>query len=369
VKLLFWLSLLLILYACFIFPCLLYLRARLHPRPVRKKSISPTISLVIAVRNEGQNLERKLSNLRELDYQGDLIETIIVSDGSTDETNAILEKAVGVRAIFLEIHAGKAEAINRAVEAATGELIVFMDVRQRLAIDSIKMLVEGFADPAVGCVSGALELGDGDGNAPRGVGSYWRMEKSIRNWESASRSVVGATGALYAVRRTLVPKIPGGTILDDVFIPMEVVRQGKRVTFEPRAIIWDTLPSNPQREFRRKVRTLFGNYQLLRVAPWLLTRRNPLRFEFVSHKLVRLTVPFALIGMILSSALLSGLIYRLPIVGAIGIAALGALAYVRVPLGFVSRVTDLALAFVLLNVAAIVAFVYFSFGKKQVWIP
>lgn len=138
--------------------------------------------------------------------------------------------------------------------------------------------------------------------------------------------------------------------------------------FEPRALAWDNLPSSPKQEFRRKVRTLFGNYQLLRLAPWLLTTKNPLRFEFVSHKVCRLAVPFALIGLILSSVVLSGFIYRLPIVAAIGVGALGALAFVRVPVRLASRLADLALAFVLLNTAAIVAFFYFAVGKKRVWV-
>ena len=235
--------------------------------------------------------------------------------------------------------------------------------------DSLKTLVESFADPTVGCVSGALMLGDGEETSPRGVGSYWRMEKSIRYWESTGGSTVGATGALYAVRRNLVPHLPSGIILDDVFIPMEVARRGARVIFEPRALVWDNLPSSPKQEFRRKVRTLYGNYQLLRLAPWLLTTVNPLRFEFVSHKVCRLAVPFALIGMILSSVFLSGFIYRFPLAAAIGVGTLGALASVRVPLGIVSRLTDLALAFVLLNTAAIVAFFYFAVGKKRVWVP
>jgi poly-beta-1,6-N-acetyl-D-glucosamine synthase len=367
VKLLFWFSIFLILYAYLLYPGWLYLRTRLYPRPVGKKPIFPKISFIIAARNEAQNLEEKLTNLQGLDYPRELIETIVVSDGSTDETNAILDKSVGVHAILLPVHGGKAKALNHAIESANGEIVVFMDARQRVAADSIKMLVEGFADPAVGCVSGALVLGDGEGNSPRGVGSYWKMEKGIRGWESASGSVVGATGALYAVRRNLVPRLPAGVILDDVFIPMEVVRQGARVIFEPRAVVWDSLPPSPKQEFRRKVRTLFGNYQLTRVAPWLLTAQNPLRFEFVSHKLFRLAVPFALIGMILSSAFLSGFVYRLPLAAAIGIAALGALALVRAPLGVVSRVADLALAFVLLNTAAMVAFFYFSVGRKQVW--
>lgn len=324
----------------------------------------------MAVRNEEKSLQDKLQNLQELDYPGELVETIVVSDGSTDQTNNILSNLVNsrVRSIILPSHVGKAEALNRAAEAATGDIVVFMDARQRLATNSLQMLVEGFADPSVGCVSGALMLGDGTGSSPRGVGSYWKMERAIRYWESNGGSVVGATGALYGVNRTIVPHLPAGLILDDVLIPMEVARRGARVVFEPRALAWDNLPSSPKLEFRRKVRTLFGNYQLLRVAPWLLTAKNPLRFEFVSHKLCRLAVPFALIGLILSSVVLSGFIYRLPLAAAVGVGILGALSFVRVPVRLASRLADLALAFVLLNAAAIVAFFYFAFGKKRVWV-
>jgi biofilm PGA synthesis N-glycosyltransferase PgaC len=271
--------------------------------------------------------------------------------------------------ILLPAPVGKAESLNRGVAAAGGELVVFMDVRQKIACDSVRILAESFADPTVGCVSGTLELGDDTENSPSGIKSYWNMEKRIRDWESESGSVVGATGALYAVRRKLIPWVPVGTILDDVLIPMSIAQQGARVILERRAIAWDHLPPNPNQEFRRKVRTLFGNYQLLRIAPWLLSGKNPLRFEFVSHKLARLAVPFALIAMILSSLFLSGVIYRLPLIAAIGIAAMGALAYARVPSGFISRFTHLALAFVLLNTAAMVAFFYFLLGKKRVWVP
>jgi poly-beta-1,6-N-acetyl-D-glucosamine synthase len=370
VKLLFWLSIVLISYAYFLYPGWLYLRARLYPRPVRSRPIFPKISIVIAVRNEEKYLEEKLRNLQQLNYPVELLETLVVSDGSTDQTNHILSNLsdTRVRSICLAAHGGKAEALNRALEAAGGDIVVFMDARQRVATDSLQALLEGFADPTVGCVSGALMLGNGEETSPRGVGSYWKMEKTIRYWESMGGSAVGATGALYAVRRTLVPRLPSGIILDDVFIPMEVARAGARVIFEPRALAWDKLPANPKQEFRRKVRTLFGNYQLLRVAPWLLTSANPLRFEFVSHKLCRLAVPFAMIGMISASVFLSGLIYRLPLGAAICIGTLGALALARWPRGVTSRLTDLALAFLLLNTAAIVAFFYFVVGKKQVWV-
>jgi cellulose synthase/poly-beta-1,6-N-acetylglucosamine synthase-like glycosyltransferase len=273
-----------------------------------------------------------------------------------------------VGSIFLSENLGKAEALNRGIEAVNGEIVVFMDARQRVATDSVKLLVESFADSSVGCVSGALVLGSGEETSPKGVGSYWKMEKAIRHWESASGSVVGATGALYAVKRSLVPYLPTGLILDDVFIPMAVARTGMRVIFEPRALAWDNLSSSPKQEFHRKVRTLFGNYQLLRMAPWLHTAQNPLRFEFASHKLFRLAVPFALVGMILASVFLPGFIYRLPLAAAIGLGTLGALAFVRVPPGIASSLTHLALAFVLLNTAAIVAFFYFAVGRKQVWV-
>jgi cellulose synthase/poly-beta-1,6-N-acetylglucosamine synthase-like glycosyltransferase len=324
----------------------------------------------MAARNEEKHLEEKLHNLQQLDYPRALVDTLVVSDGSTDRTHDILTNFADsrVRSILLPAQGGKAEALNRGLEAVKGDIVVFMDIRQRVATDSIRTLVESFADPSVGCVSGALTLGDGEETSPKGVGSYWKMEKTIRCWESASGSAVGATGALYAVRRSLVPRLPAGLILDDVFIPMEVARTGARVIFEPHALAWDSLPSSPKQEFRRKVRTLFGNYQLLRLAPWLVTAQNPLRFEFVGHKLSRLVVPFALIGIILASVFLSGFLYRIPLAATIGVGVLGVLAFVRVPLGIVSRLSHLALAFVLLNTAAIVAFFYFALGKKQVWV-
>ena len=369
-KLLFWFSLFVIFYAYLLYPVWLLLRAKLKPKPVSPKPLFLKVSIVVAVHNGEKYLEQKLQNLQRLDYPTDLVEIVVVSDGSTDRTNEILRSSANpsLRTILLPEHAGKAEALNRAIAISAGDVVVFMDVRQRVAADSVKLLVENFSDASVGCVSGELVLGDGEESTQRGIGSYWKMEKSIRQWECASSSTVGATGAIYAARRTLIPQLPGGLILDDVFIPIAVARRRLRVIFEPKALAWDDLPSRPKQEFQRKVRTLFGNYQLLRLAPWLLTAANPLRFEFISHKLCRLAVPFALIAAILASVFLPGFIYKLPLAAAIGVGALGILAVVRLPLGMASRLTDLALAFVLLNTAAIVAFFYFATGKKQVWV-
>lgn len=369
-KVVFWFSAYLVAYTYLLYPAWLLLRVRLRPRPVVRGPFFPTVTIVIAARNEAKHLDQKLRNLQRLDYPRDLLQIIVVSDGSTDGTNDILKNCrdSGIQSIFLPVRVGKAEALNHAIEAARGDVIVFMDARQRIESDSLKILTENFADRSVGCASGALMLEDGAPNSPRGVRSYWNLEKAVRRCESSSGSAVGCTGALYAARRLLLPRLPAGLILDDVFIPMEISRLGARVIFDERALVWDQLPSSSRKEFRRKVRTLFGNYQLLRLAPWLLTSANGLRFEFISHKLCRLVVPFALIAMILASAVLSGFVYRLPLLLAVGIVTLGALSFARVPLGIGSRATNLAFAIVLLNTAAIVAFLYFSAGKKQVWV-
>jgi len=216
---------------------------------------------------------------------------------------------------------------------------------------------------AIGALVHAVE-----GRAARGMGLYWSIEKKIRELESEAGSVVGATGALYAVRRERLVPVPQGTILDDVYIPMQVARQGKRVVFEPRARVWDSPDLGADREFARKVRTLGGNYQLLQLAPWLLSGENPIRFEFVSHKLLRLTVPFALAALLVASMVLSGPVYR----GVLGLQVmfygLSLLAGLRLNPGPLARMSDAALTFVVLNSAAAVAFVNFLTGRKAVWI-
>jgi len=167
-----------------------------------------------------------------------------------------------------------------------GEVVVFTDVRQSIEPRAIRLLVENFADASVGCVRRELMLGDPEGGeSSRGMGLYWRVEKKVRELESLSGSTIGATGALYAARKTLLVELPADLILDDVYLPMSVIRQGFRVIFDPRARAWDQADLGSGREFWRKVRTLSGNYQLVEAAPWLVSKENPARWDFVSHKL------------------------------------------------------------------------------------
>jgi biofilm PGA synthesis N-glycosyltransferase PgaC len=299
------------------------------------------------------------------------LQIVIVSDGSTDGTENILHgyaRDPRVQVVLNQLSRGKASGLNDALQVALGEIVVFTDARQRFERGALTALLADFADPAVGCVSGELMLGDPDqGEAARGLGVYWRLEKKIREMESFSGSVVGATGAFYGVRRDLLGNVPTETLLDDVLIPMQVVRFGKRVVFEPEARAWDVADQGTDREFARKVRTLSGNYQLLQLAPWLLTHENPLRFEFVSHKLLRLAVPLALVVALVACAFIAEPPYRVLLAVQLAFYALSLLGLVHMRLGPIARPVDAAGTFVVLNTAAMVAFFNFVMRRKAVW--
>jgi cellulose synthase/poly-beta-1,6-N-acetylglucosamine synthase-like glycosyltransferase len=386
----FWLSLALTAYAYIGYPICLALFSR--RKLIRKAPIMPTVSILIAARNEEATLPRKLENLSRLHYPGSLTQIIIVSDGSTDRTPFLLEEAPGVLAILRPApssdpavarvpQGGKAIALNEAVHHATGDILVFLDIRQAVDLDAISALVAPFADPKVGAVSGELDLQAAQpatGPAPpragnsapttaaNALGIYWKIEKAVRKLESASGSVVGVTGAIYAIRRELYTPIPPGTILDDVFVPMHVALAGKRVIFEPLAIARDRIFAASAKEFSRKVRTLTGNYQLLRLAPWLLSPRNPLLFRFVSHKLARLVVPLLLLITLLTSALARSPLYHAIFYLQLAFYALAVLG-ILAPTTTRLKPISIAATFVMLNAAATVAFYNFLRNHDEVW--
>src|SRR5215470_3212997 len=370
-KWIFWFSAALLAYTYLGYPAWLWLRLRLRRRLVKSQPITPAVSIVMVVRNEAGVIERKLKNLLALDYPAGLCEIVVVSDGSTDSTNEILNYCAAdnrIRIMVNSLSRGKAACLNDAVAAARGEIVLFTDARQQIEPQAVRMLASTFADPEVGCASGELMLGDPEsGEHVRGMGLYWRIEKSVREMESAAGSVVGATGALYAVRRSLMVPVPAGTILDDVYIPMHVVREGFRVIFVPEVHAWDVADQGNEREFSRKVRTLSGNYQLLRLAPWLLSSENPIRFEFISHKLLRLVAPFLLIAMFVSSLLLADMFYRVAMTLQIAFYAAGTVAILKLARGRWARVADASRTFMVLNTAALVAFMKFVSGRDVAW--
>jgi biofilm PGA synthesis N-glycosyltransferase PgaC len=368
----FWGAIALVAYTYFGYAGWLWLRSRWWRKEVRQGPFSPFVSVVMVVRNEERVLERKLQNLLTLDYPSEKTQLVVVSDGSTDRTEAILHEYAGnprVNVVLNQLPRGKASGLNDALELAQGDIVVFTDARQKIEPGALRLLLENFADPQVGCVSGELMLGNPEaGETSVGLGIYWSVEKRIRELEAASGSVVGATGALYAIRRNLLVPLPPDTILDDVYLPMQVVRQGFRVVFDARARAWDSADLGSGQEFARKVRTLSGNYQLLQLAPWLLTSANPIRFEFVSHKVLRLVVPFALAGILVASLVLRAPLYRLALALQAAFYGFSFLAIVQLKRGPLARMADAAFTFVVLNTAAVVAFANFISGRKAAWI-
>jgi cellulose synthase/poly-beta-1,6-N-acetylglucosamine synthase-like glycosyltransferase len=344
--------------------------AKVRKRPRRLGRFEGPVSIVVAAHNEEGSVGRRLCELTQLlSSSGRDGEIILVSDGSTDGTaEAAREHAGGpVRVIELPRHVGKAAALTEGVAAARYDVIVFADVRQRWAPGALDLLLENFADPAVGAVSGDLVVGGKDG-VIAGVGLYWRYEKWLRRQESRAHSCVGVTGAISAVRRGLFRPAPPGTVLDDVYWPLRVAMQGFRVVHDHRAVAYDRLPDRVRGEFRRKVRTLSGNYQLLmRLPEALLPWRNPIWFQFLSHKVMRLLVPWMLLAMLGTSAVLGGTFYQWAFCGQ---ASFYLLAFAGVwdgaPTRF--RLLSAAASFLVLNTAAWLAFWIWAFGRaSQSW--
>jgi poly-beta-1,6-N-acetyl-D-glucosamine synthase len=324
----FWLSLAVIAYVHAGYPLLLAVWARLGSRPVRRGMSEPdlpSVSLILVARNEGARLASRVDNLLSLDYPRDRLQIIVASDGSTDSTATILDRYHDRIEIVHLPPVGKAIALNEAVRRARHDVLAFADARQVFATDALRRLVETFADERVGAVSGELIL-DSESVAfntaagtaleaspiAEGVGLYWRYEKWLRRRESLVGSTLGTTGAISAMRRSLWRPLPPRTILDDVLAPMRVVLAGRRVVFEPRARAFDRTAPDAASEARRKNRTLAGNYQLILLEPRLLLPWvNPVWLQFVSHKLGRLLVPYALAVAFVSSAVLAprGLVY------------------------------------------------------------
>jgi poly-beta-1,6-N-acetyl-D-glucosamine synthase len=368
----FWGAVILTLYIYIGYPLWMYVRSRLHPRVWRQTPILPTVSIILAVHNGATLLRRQINRLLSLDYPMNLMELIVVSDGSTDGTDQILKsiRDPAVKSILCPERRGKAAAINVGVQNAMGEILLFVDIRPWPVRDTLKLLVSNFADPHVGCVAGELVLRDEDHTAgAKAVGKfYWRYEQWIRKCESQVDSPLGVYGGFYAVRRELIRTLPEGAILDDMLQPLGVIRQGYRSVIDVRARVYDVWPKNLQGEFNRKVRTLAGNFQLLQLTPWVVSSENRLRFEFISHKLLRLLVPALLVVLLSTSAVLA-------IHSELYAAAFGAqaLLYVLAALGewsefpVVLKIAGTARAFCAMNLAVVVGFYKFLTTQRALW--
>ncbi len=368
----FWVCAALLVYVYLGYPALAWARAALAPPPAPGIAAPPVVSVIVVAHDEADRIAARIDNLLALDYPRDRLEILIASDGSTDGTASLVRAYTqdGVAVHAFAARRGKAAVLNDVVPRARGAIVVLADARQRFEPNTVRALTRPFADPAVGAVSGELILTEApDGPAvSRGVGVYWRYEKLIRKSESRVDSTVGATGAVYAIRRELFAPIPEDTLLDDVLIPLHIVRRGYRVLFEPAARAWDRVAASAEEELARKVRTLAGNFQLFWRAPWLLDpRRNRIWLATVSHKGLRLLGPVLHAGAFVASAALAGVssFYAAVLVAQAAFygMALGGHATRNAP----RRNTLLSVPYVvcLLNWATVVGFFRFCTGRQR----
>jgi cellulose synthase/poly-beta-1,6-N-acetylglucosamine synthase-like glycosyltransferase len=315
-KLVFWLSLGLVVYPYVLYPIVLFftysvaqawrdLRYLGSPRNRRTEtpvaSGLPGVSLIVPAHNEEKVLPGKIENLRELDFPRDRLQVIFVSDGSEDGTNQILQnlREENYHCILLKDRKGKANALNHAVERATNEILVFCDAGTLFELDAIKNLVRHFSDPEVGAVCGAVRYEAGS-DARQTEGAYWKYESALRMMEARLGAILNASGCIYALRRECFSPIPQNTILEDFVIPMRARRLGFSVLYDPEAVAIEFPASSVSGEFTRRVRLAVGSFRalgdLVRV-PW----RGFTPFALISHKLLRWLVPFFAITLLLSN--------------------------------------------------------------------
>lgn len=372
-KILFYASIAIIVYAYLLYPAIMVMWARLRPRRIEKRYRHVPVSVVIAARNEEENISSRIENLLAQEYPHALLEVVVVSDGSGDRTAELARQFAnrGVNVIECSSPVGKAAALNIGVASASHGIVVFADARQRFSPNAIAELVSVFHDETVGGVSGELILvaSEDVGEVHEGVGLYWKYEKLIRRSESAVASVVGATGSIYAVRRRLYQPLEPHTLLDDFLVPMRIVLQGYRVVFIRAARAFDLSSQTAKREFARKVRTLAGNFQAVAMEPRLLSaRENPVMFQFVSHKLMRLVVPYCCVAALVTSALLPGPLYAAAFALQTIFYALGILNLTPLRTSPVATLFRISWTFIVLNAAAVMGLWVFLTGQERmVW--
>ena len=368
----FWACFLLVAYTYLLYPVLLFLAssiARLGrgARTATETAPLPAVSLIIPAHNEERHLPAKLVNLAALQYPKDRLEILFVSDGSTDATNEILQRAAGgnMTSLVLPTRGGKSNALNQAVGRVRHDILVFSDAATLFAPDAVSKLVRHFADPRVGVVCGALQF-QASAESRQTEGLYWCYESLLRLMESRIGVTLTASGAIYAIRRACFVPLSADTLVEDLVIPMTARRLGFHVLYDPDARGTDFAASTVAGEFARRVRIATGSFRAL---GGLL--RGPLdpvtAFAFVSHKLLRWTLPFLLIGMLVTSAaLLDSLLYRALFVLQVLFYGWGLVGYL-----FRQRIQGIRFALVAyyllaIHLAFLVGFVRYLSGRREI---
>ncbi len=307
-RLLFWLSAGLIAYTYAGFPALVLARGRLRPRPHREEPVTPTVSIVIAARNEEASIGGKLDNLAALDYPADRLEVLIASDGSEDGTNELVAARAHDRLRLVALpRGGKAATLNAAVAEARGDVLVFSDANSMFAPDAVRRLVAPFADPEVGGVAGDQRYvaDGGEAAVAGGERSYWSLDRAIKLAESRGGHVISATGAIYAVRRSLFREVPASST-DDFATSTGVIAQGHRLVFAPDAVAYEAVGASAEVEFSRKVRVMTRGLNGVIIRRELLDPRRHgfYALQLLSHKVLRRLMAIPLIVLAASATAL-----------------------------------------------------------------
>lgn len=318
-KAVFWGSLFIIVYVYIFYPVLVIILGRLFSNKSEvRHDFYPSVSMVVSVYNEETILREKLKNCLDISYPENKIEFIFGSDGSCDETNDILEnnRSFQIKSFIFPARRGKSKLLNELVPKATGDIILFSDANSMYEVNAVKKLVPYFADKNVGGVCGKLKLIDPIGS-PGGEGEslYWRYENLIKNAEGLIYSVISANGAIFAVKKELLNPLPTDLpINDDFILTLQVLRNGKRVMYEPNAIAKEETSPDMESEFMRKVRIASLNFNAI---PEMINLLNPMQgfvaFSLFSHKLLRWFLPLFGISFFVSNLCLlnQGNIYNI----------------------------------------------------------
>jgi glycosyltransferase involved in cell wall biosynthesis len=348
------------------YPTLLAAWAAIAPKPVHRSPVTPALSIVIAARNEAEHIGARIDNLAALDYPADCLSVVVASDGSEDATVAIArERAARTPDRAIEVldlgRVGKADALNEAVARVTADIVVFSDANTAFAPDAIRRIVAPFADPAVGGVAGnQVYLPRGSAIADsHGERGYWDIDRVLKRAESAAGSTISATGAIYALRRALVPPVIAG-VTDDFYVSTAVVAAGRRLVFAPDAIAYEPPAAGARLEYGRKARIMTRGLRGVAARRSLLDPRRHgfYSFQLLWHKLLRrlMVFPLGVIAVTSLALVRAGPLYALATAGQVAgymLAAAGLLAP-RSRLGR-SRPAALAAFFVMVNAASLEA--------------
>ncbi len=300
----FWICVAFLFYIYAGYPILVYLFSLLRPPEEFHLEETRPVTLLIAAYNEENDIEKKLENSLRLDYPQDKLQIMVVADGSTDRTVEIVKGYAkkGVELYYQPKRKGKQAAISRVIDHVRGEVIVFSDANNFYGSDLIKVLTAPFSDPRVGATSGAKMLFQEGRALSESEGLYWRYESWIKRSESRLVSCVAVSGEVWAIRKELFKPLPEGTIIDDFNQGMSVIRQGYRIAYVPEARSYEMPSASTRYETIRRARITAGRLQGILEGWKNLPVNNPVvMWEVISHKVLRIFIPFFMIGAFLAN--------------------------------------------------------------------